>query len=418
MIRISPKIFLTILIIAIISGSFLTGCREEPIKSGSSYSLFEYNNNLEARWSSPENLNGEKGNGGRSNNGAKGHPCDSIGIGQSRSLLDIQGQGIITRIWITINDRSPEMLRSLKIEMFWDNVTKAAVSAPLGDFFGVGLGKTVAFQNALFANAEGRSFNCFIPMPFRKGAKIVITNEGTQKLRYLFFDVDYCLSNTWNDKNMYFHAYWHRDTATRLGKDFEILPKVTGKGRFLGSNVGVSANPRYKRSWFGEGEVKMYIDGDTEFPTLAGTGTEDYIGTAWGQGKYVNNFTGCTVADDSLKEWAFYRFHLPDPIFFKENICATLQQIGGADLATVAGYQDEGAPLIPVSIDSEGLLTPIFTPGSPVKLDPKGKLKGWTNFYRSDDVSATAYFYLDKNSSDLPQIQPVNIRVVNLRKRK
>lgn len=406
--------FTSIFYILIIN--LFSSCTES--KTNSDSKLFEFDNNIETRWSSPENLNGEKGNGGKLNNGAKGHAFDVIEAGKSRQLLDIQGQGTINRIWITISDRSPEMLRSLKIEMFWDNKSKPAVSVPFGDFFGVGLGKTTAFQNALFANAEGRSFNCFIPMPFKMGAKIVVTNEGLQKLDFIFFDVDYSLTKIWHENNMYFHAYWHRDMATQPGKDFELLPKVSGKGRFLGTNIGVSANPKYNKSWFGEGEVKMYIDGDSEFPTLVGTGTEDYIGTAWGQAKFINNYTGCTVADDSLKEWAFYRFHIPDPVFFKENIRTTLQQLGGDDFSVVTKYQQAGAPLIPVSTDDGGVITLIYTPGKVEKLDTNGKLKGWTNFYRSDDVSATAYFYLDKPLSDLPDIQMVDIRTKNLRHRK
>lgn len=390
-----------------------SSCKEAKIKSGSN--LFEYDSNQETRWSSPENRNGGKGMGGRENNGAKGHAFDTIAAGQSCVLLDIQDQGIINRIWITIQDRSPEMLRSLKIEMFWDNESKPAVSVPFGDFFSVGLGKTTTFQNALFANAEGRSFNSFIPMPFRKGAKIVVTNESTKKLNYIFFDVDYSLTKAWNEDNLYFHAYWHRDLGTKLAEDFEILPNVIGKGRFLGSNIGVSADLRYQKSWFGEGEVKMYIDGDTDFPTLVGTGTEDYIGTAWGQGKYINNYTGCTVADTLLKEWAFYRFHIPDPVFFKENIRTTIQQIGGDDLSVVAGFQQAGTPLIPVTTDDEGSLKRLYTKGKIEKLDQNTMGKGWTNFYRSDDVSATAYFYLDKPSSNLPAIQPVDIRIKNLR---
>ena len=410
---------LFIILVAILFFDVMSGCKYERAKTGSKNNLFEFNDNLTARWSSPENLNGEKGKGGRTNNGAKGHPSDSIGSGQSYSLLDIKDQGIINRIWITINDRSPEMLRSLKIEIFWDDESKPAVSVPFGDFFGVGLGKTTTFQNALFANSEGRSFNCFIPMPFRKGAKIVVTNESKIRLDYIFFDVDYSLTKNWNEDNLYFHAYWYRDTATQLAKDFEILPKVNGKGRFLGSNIGVSADLRYKKSWFGEGEVKIYLDGDQEFPSLVGTGTEDYIGTAWGQRKYINNFTGCTVADDSLKEWAFYRFHIPDPIFFRENIRTTIQQIGGDGFSTVSNFQNSRVPLIPVSISGKnGLLHPIYKKGSIEQLDTASKIQGWTNFYRSDDVSAAAYFYLNKPSTSLPEIQPVELRVANLRTRK
>jgi len=308
---------------------FLPACSENTKQSSGHNNLFEYNDNMEARWSSPENMNGEKGAGGKENNSAKGHPYDSIPAGKSYSLLDIQTQGIINRIWITINDRSPEMLRALKIEMFWDNETKPAVSVPFGDFFGIGLGKTATFQNALFANAEGRSFNCFIQMPFKKAAKIVVTNESGKTLNNIFFDVDYNLLKTWDDDYLYFHAYWQRDTATALTKDFELLPKVSGKGRFLGVNIGVNGNPLYGKSWFGEGEVKMYLDGDTDYPTLNGTGTEDYIGTAWGQGKFISTYTGCSIADDSLLQWAFYRYHIPDPVYFKTDCRVTIQQIGG-----------------------------------------------------------------------------------------
>jgi hypothetical protein len=163
----------------------------------------------------------------------------------------------------------------------------------------------------------------------------------------------------------------------------------------------------------------MYIDGDKDFPTLVGTGTEDYIGTAWGQGKFINNFTGCSVADDSLKEWAFYRFHIPDPVFFKKNIRATIQQLGGDQMESVAGYQKSGTPLIPVTTMSEhGLLHSFFKKDSLKVLDPSSPIKGWTNFYRSDDVSATAYFYTDKPSDKLPALQPAGIRTIHLRHRK
>lgn len=388
---------------------FLSACSENTNHSSGHNNLFEYNDNMEARWSSPENMNGEKGAGGKENNSAKGHPYDSIPSGKSYSLLDIQAQGIINRIWITINDRSPEMLRALKIEMFWDNEAKPAVSVPFGDFFGIGLGKTATFQNALFANAEGRSFNCFIQMPFKKAAKIVVKNESDKTLNNIFFDVDYNLLKTWNDDYLYFHSYWHRDTATALTKDFELLPRVVGKGRFLGLNIGVNGNPLYGKSWFGEGEVKMYLDGDTDYPTLNGTGTEDYIGTAWGQGKFINNYTGCSIADDSLLQWAFYRYHIPDPIFFKTDCRVTIQQIGGDGTVALAAYQQTGAPLIPVTTDT-GKLYKMYSKDSVVNIDTATMPKGWTNFYRSDDVSATAYFYLNTPSNSLHEIQSAAIR--------
>ena len=394
---------------------FLTSCKEEKSKAGTGNNLFEFDKNIETRWSSPENPNGERGAGGKSNNTAKGHPCDSIAAGQSYDLLNIQGQGIVNRMWITISDRSPEMLRSLKIEMFWDNETKPAVSVPFGDFFGVGLGKTTAFQNTLFANAEGRSFNCFIQMPFKKGAKIVVTNESKKTLDQIFFDVDYSLLKTWNDDNLYFHAFWQRDTATQLAKDFELLPNVEGFGRYLGTNIGVAANPIYKDVWFGEGEVKMYMDGDKEYPTIVGTGTEDYIGTAYGQGKFINNYSGCSVADTVLREWAFYRYHIPDPVFFKQNMRVALQQISGYFTAKVAKYQEQGLPLIPVATFRKGEVHKFYEKDKITKLDSTKMAQGWTNFYSKDDVSATAYFYLNKPSSNLPPLQAVGMRTVKLR---
>jgi hypothetical protein len=376
-------------------------------------SLFEFDNNSSTRWSSPENRNGMKGKGGIENYKAKGHPYDTIAAGKSYALLDVQAPGIINRIWITINDRSPEMLRSIKIEMFWDNEAKPAVSVPFGDFFGLGLSKTVTYENALFTTGEGRSFICFIPMPFKKAAKIIITNESDKTLRNIFFDVDYNVLQTWNNDYLYFHAYWHRDTATTPAQDFELLPPIKGKGRFLGASVGVNANPLYSNSWFGEGEVKMYLDDDKEYPTLNGTGTEDYISSAWGQSKFINQYSGCTIASDSTLQFAFYRFHIPDAVYFKTACKVALQQIGGAPTDTVAAYQQKNAPLIVVSTDNGKLYTQ-YNKNHPLQLN-NTLPKGWTNFYRSDDVCATAYFYLNTPSDNLPAIQPVTLRTYNIK---
>ncbi|HEX2532892.1 MAG TPA: glycoside hydrolase family 172 protein, partial [Chitinophagaceae bacterium] len=241
--------------------SFLCGPAANGQLTGSP-DLFRFQPDSRPRWSSPENPNGIKGAGGKANHGAKGHPYENLEAGASLDLLDIQTGGIINRIWITINDRSPEMLRSLKLEMFWDGAREPAVSAPLGDFFGMSLGRMVPFHNALFASPEGRSFNCFIPMPFRKGARIRITNESSRRLAQLYYDVDFQERSAWDEHTLYFHAYWHRDTATTLGRDFELLLPVKGRGRLLGVDVGINPNPVYGGVWWGEGEVKMYLDGD------------------------------------------------------------------------------------------------------------------------------------------------------------
>src|SRR3712207_3617774 len=151
---------------------------------------------VETRWASGENPRGEKGRGGQTNGGRKGSPTVAVKAGESRVLAEVSGtSGTVRRIWMTFPDRSPRMLRSLRIDMYWDGAKTPAVSAPLGDFFGIGLGQMVVFQSALFSNPEGRSFNSFVPMPFKTCMKIVMTNESTTNLDELFYDVDYTIGD-------------------------------------------------------------------------------------------------------------------------------------------------------------------------------------------------------------------------------
>jgi hypothetical protein len=265
----------------------VAGC---GLKRAAAQSLYTLPEGVQTRWASPENPGGEKGKGAQTNGGRKGRPAVSIKAGEQVTLAEIRGSsGTVRRIWVTINDRSPAMLRGLKIEMFWDGATKPAVSAPLGDFFGLGLGQMVAFQSALFASPEGKSFNCYIPMPFRTGMKIVVTNESGRDLAFFFYDIDCTLGDKHDASVLYFHAHYRRENPTEMQKDFEILPRILGKGRFLGASLGVQANRElHFDKWWGEGEVKVYLDGDREWPTLAGTGTEDYVGTGWGENQYFH----------------------------------------------------------------------------------------------------------------------------------
>ena len=355
------------------------------------------------------------------NNGAKGHPSDVIHAGETVTLADVQGPGIINRIWITISNRSPYTLRGLVLKMYWDGEAKPAVSVPFGDFFGVGLGRTASFENALFANPEGRSFNSFIQMPFKKSARIEIVNELPYEISAIFYDVDLQLLKKWDDDFMYFHSYWHRDTATVPGKDFEILPMVSGKGRYLGTNMSVNANPLYKHYWWGEGEVKIYMNGDTDFPTLVGTGTEDFIGSAWGQDKFFNRYTGCSVADPENLQWSFYRFHIKDPVYFSSDCKVTMQQMGGSAKKDVVELQKQHVPLIPVTVGvPDPVKSKIFKKDSIVNLEDITEAGDnvWTNFYRSDDVAASVYFYSNSPKDELPELQPLDIRTWNLKEKK
>ncbi len=368
----------------------------------------------QTRWQSFENPTGAKGQGGKENRSAKGHAWDRIRAGESKVLLTVSGSGTIRRMWMTISDRSPAMLRALKLEMFWDGASTPAVSAPFGEFFGVGLGRCTPFETDLFSDPEGRSFNCFIPMPFRTAAQIVVTNESSRDLNNLFYDIDYTVGETHAKEALYFHCAWRRENKTPLGKDFEILPKIAGKGRFLGSSLGVMVDSVYKDTWWGEGEVKIYLDGDGDFPTLTGTGTEDYIGTGWGEGVFNHRYQGCLVADNQKRQWAFYRYHIPDPIYFHQDIRVTLQQMGGGNKDQVADLFKHGVALLPVTADDGVTFTKLLDMPSPPRPDNPDFPGGWVNFYRQDDWSATAYFYLDAPANKLPPLAKVEARTKGL----
>ena len=361
--------------------------------------IYEMPNGVETRWASGENPTGEKGSGGQVNGGRKGAATVPVKAGESRVLAEATStSGTVRRIWMTFPDRTPQQLRSYKIEMYWDGAAKPAVSAPVGDFFGIGLGMKAPFQSAFFSDPEGRSFNCFIPMPFKTAMKIVFVNESKEDLGELFYDVDYTIGDKHPANMLYFHAHYRREMPTTIKKDYEILPKVTGKGRYLGANIGVIVNRKeYFNTWWGEGEIKMYLDGDTTNPTINGTGTEDYIGTAWGQGKFDHLYQGSPIADDRALRWCFYRYHVVDPVYFYTDARITMQQIG-----YLAPHSRE-----PIVYNNRKLIK--AAPGNePFDTSKEGK------FERSDDWSSCVYFYLDKTTDNLPPIDPVEKRIAGL----
>jgi hypothetical protein len=376
--------------------------------------LFQPASDHSPRWATFENVKADKGVGGRENKCAKGHAFDSLKAGQSITLMEFNGSGIIRRLWMTIIDLSPKMLRSLTLAIYWEGESKPAVLAPLGDFFGIAHGQTCVFENAVLSNPEGRSFNCIIPMPFRRSARVVLSNGSGKDLTHVFYEIDFETVQELPKDALYFHCCWNREPRTKVGEDFLILPQISGKGRLLGVNVGVLANPDYKDSWWGEGEVKMYLDGDDQHPTIAGTGAEDYTGSAWGLGKFVNRYQGCLVADPAKRMWAFYRFHIPDPIYFEKRLKVTIQSIGGADRDKVREFLKCGHVLVPVSVDSKGKFIKLFEAGAP-KIDAPNFPDGWVNFYREDDYCATAYFYLDKPAHELPLLPPIDVRLKDIK---
>jgi len=393
------------------TGSSLTGLFLILVVAGrlSAQELYTMPKGVQSRVSSFENLNGLRGEGGKTNKGAKGNAFEQLKAGESKTLLSVQSAGVIQRMWFTFNERSPLMLRSLRLRMYWDGSDKPAVDVPFGDFFCTGLGHLVAFQSALFTDPEGRSFNCYIPMPFKKGAKMVLTNESSTDINLLYFDIDYNVLDKPQENMLYFHACWNRSVTSTPGQDFELLPEIKGRGRFLGVNIGVNVDAAYGQTWWGEGEVKLYIDGDKKYPTINGTGAEDYIGTGWGEGTYTHLYQGCLLADTTKRQYAFYRFHIPDAIYFEDNFKATIQELGGGMYNEVKALQAKGVALTPITVAGEHGFTRLFE--HPQQLTDNNLPYSWVNFYRVDDYSATAYFYLDRPESKLKELAPVAERV-------
>lgn len=367
--------------------------------------LYSFPECIQTRWATRENEKGERSGSCRSNDGRKRSPLITLYKGDIHTLAEVsETSGTVRRIWVTSEPRSPKILRGLRIDMYWDGAQTPAVSAPLGDFFCQGLGRMVPFDNALFSSPEGRSLNCIVPMPFLTGMKIVVTNETDEDVAMFFYEVDYTIGDPHKPGTLYFHTHWRRENPTTLRRDFEILPQVQGHGRFLGVNMSVLANIAvYSKSWWGEGEVKMFLDGDTDFPTLCGTGTEDYIGTGWGQKQSADTYQGCPVADADKFQYAFYRLHVPDPVYFKKDIRVTIQQIG-----CFGPWCAEACE----AMISSGIQ--LFWGDEAVDIAAKVAAKKSYLFERHDDWSSCAYFYLNKSESNLPSLAPIAERIAGV----
>ena len=377
---------------------------------------------VETRWASAENPNAERGKGGMTNKGAKGDAYVLTAPNSKHVIFDQQGAGIITKIWSANSIVwSAAMRRSVVINMYWDGEEKPAVSVPFAEFFGNGLGIFSRFESALFANPEGRSHNCFIPMPYRKAAKIEIVNESDEMIMF-YYKIDFLKMKRVPDDALYFHAYWSRDPKTKLGEDFQLLPRVEGEGRYLGTHMGVIGDSIYKGSWFGEGEVKIYLDGDDTYPTLCGTGTEDYIGSGWGQGEFATQTQGSLVSDNDHCLYSFYRYHLNDPVYFHKDCKVTIQQMGNAVRNHIREMKKKGAELQVLwsYVEKDGLNASkrYLDMENPPKVEsddfPDGVSTTW---YRRDDVSATTYFYLDKPSNTLPALPDKEFRNQRMQER-
>ena len=347
--------------------------------------IYQYKES-EPRWISFENHSGKKGIGGLENNGAEGHPFEGMQPGEEKVLCDFEGCGVIRRIWLTISERSTEVLQNLYVRMYWDGADEPQVDVPLGDFFLMGLGQMRPFENSFFSTGEGRSFCCTIPMPFRKHARMILYNALDRGLTHLFYDVDLTLEPL-DDDAMHFCAKFEDIPQNELEKDITVLECGGKPGRFLGMNLAVLADTeKYGNLWWGEGEVKIYMDGDAQNPTLVGSGTEDYFGSAWGLGEFINADQGCVSLTGVAA--SMYRFHVKDPIFFKNDIRVTIQAIGGGSLAQVKELAEKNVPHTPITWDDGKGLYGIYK-----KAYAADDLAGWINFFRQDHYRVVAYYY-------------------------
>jgi hypothetical protein len=343
--------------------------------------VFEVPAGVETRWISFENVTGAKGEGGKAADGRKGSFFKPIKAGESLTLADIRGPGCIRRIWTTVRG-VPEILRGMVIRIYWDDQAVPSVEAPIQDFFGVPFARQVKFESVFFSNPEGRSFNSFIPMPFQKRARVMIANESPKDCEAFAFDLNYTIGDKLRNPLSYFHTRYRRENPTTPKRDFEILPKISGRGRYLGANIGIRTIGEYQAPiWFGEGEIKVYLDGDERYPTLVGTGTEDLVGAAWGLGKFSHLYQGNLLSEKEDGLWALYRYHVPDPVYFHRDIRVTIQQIAGASLKQMR--QLITSPNYPELTETRARFNPADYS------DPRK----WLNFEVPQDVCATAYWY-------------------------
>lgn len=326
---------------------------------------------------SAENVTGEKGKGGMSLQGTgascardlgqgwKVSPSVQIPAGTRYSLAEITGPGALSHIWLTTH---PAHWRTLILRMYWDGEDVPSVEVPIGDFFCNGWCERSNVNSLPIAVNPAGGMNSYWPMPFRGNARITVENRSAETAT-LYYQIDYALTEVPDDA-AYFHAAWRRSNPVTYMDVHTILDRVRGTGHYVGTYLAWQSN---NTGWWGEGEVKFYLDGDEEFPTICGTGTEDYFGGAWnfeqpeGQyGMYSTAFLGLhqVIRPDGLyrsqQRFGMYRWHIMDPIRFEMDLRVTIQALGWRsagrylplqdDIASVAfWYQAEPhAPLSPL----------------------------------------------------------------------
>ena len=303
----------------------LFSCSNVEVENGGS--LYDLGTTLESRSASFENPTGAPGEGGQAASklgvGRKGFPAKNIVSGETVVLCDVEASGSIRHIWMTGSFKdNPIALRTMVVRAYWENQEHPSIECPLGDFMGSALAKINAYQSAVHSTGVNAALNIWLPMPFKEHAKITLTNEGEGDVT-VFYQVDYTIGDEHPEELGRLHVCFLRENPTSLTKDFELLPLRTGKGRFIGTVLGIRS---FEEHWWGEGEIKIYMDGDREFPTICGTGSEDYVCLSYGMQETPYLYHGCSWNRDGFI--SMYRWHITDPIYWKEECRITIQQIG------------------------------------------------------------------------------------------
>ena len=301
--------------------------------------------NAQTRSISPENFTGEKGKGGMATEGTgaecardlgqgwKLSPSIAIQPGETFTLADIEGSGAIQQIWMTPTGN----WRYSILRIYWDDQEQPAVECPVGDFFCMGWGKFAPLTSLAVCVNPGSAFNCYWEMPFRRRARITMTNIGEEAMR-LYYQINYTLTDVPEDC-AYFHAQFRRTNPLPYKEVYTILDGVQGRGHFVGVYMAWGVN---NNGWWGEGEIKFYLDGDKEWPTICGTGTEDYFCGSYNfenkETKQYQEFTtpyaglNQVIRPDgvyrSQQRFGMYRWHITDPIRFQEDLRVTIQALG------------------------------------------------------------------------------------------
>ena len=307
--------------------------------------------NAETRSISPENFTGEKGKGGMAipdanaprntanatvpsrdlGQGWKVNPFVTIEPGETYTMAEIDGPGAIQHIWMTPTGN----WRFSIIRIYWDDETEPSVEAPVGHFFGMGWNEYSPLNSLPVTVNPGSAFNSYWVMPFRKKARITMTNINDSESMNLYYQVDYTLTDVPDDA-AYFHAQYRR-TKVNETSDYTIVDGIKGEGHYVGVYMAWQVN---NNGWWGEGEIKFFMDGDKQFPTIIGTGTEDYFLGSYNfdrNGKYVTYTTPYSGLVQVLppeqtykagQRFGMYRWHVMDPIRFKKDLRVTIQDLG------------------------------------------------------------------------------------------